>query len=1023
MRYVIALTILPLFSYAQSSIEQLTIDQGLSQNFIYDLIQDRRGFMWFGTKEGLNRYDGYSFVIYRNDPMDTASLSGNNVTALYEDSLSVLWVGTAEGVLNRFDRATERFTHFAFEDVPAAGMKADHITSISPGSGGILWIGLMGSGLISFDTRRGGFKRIGSDSSSANTLPSPYTFDAVEDSIGNVWVSTGSGLAKVDGKTLSVTRYLRNIGTEMSRDFDKLTTVTKDNSGRIWICHRKGIDIFDGSTFKNIFAANDSNRLFWPARIRLDNDGNLWSATSTQLVKIDAASLRCQIVTALKKEHFTRALWVDQSDVVWAGTSGLGVSVIRPRAERFGKREGNFLSELFQDEAQRINDYFRERGIPYEVDFKLRGGTLHSVIQDKSAVTWFLTEKGLFRISGKGRGIELIPTNPRTYEKSPSWTTSRVFEDRKNSIWVGTVGGMSELDQKHNTFEYVRLYPDSNLSAHDLNPSSYKDISCIFQDMHGIFWVGTPTLGLIRYDPAVKSVRYFQHHPLDSTSLSSNHVLSIRDDPFLPDSILWVGTDGGGLDRFNTVTERLQNFTVRNGLSNNVIYAILSDSKNFLWMSTNRGIMKFDSRTDEVKSYDVEDGLQSDEFNRNEYYKAQDGTMYFGGIYGYNVFRPETIEDNDVPPRVVITDFKLFNAPVSFQETNSPLAEPITETKHIVLRYDQNMISFQFSALEYSAQKKNKYMYMLEGLDKSWINIGSSRQATFTNISPGNYVFRVKAANGDGIWNEQGASLAITVLPPFWMTWWFRTILVIAFFSAGPIVYYRRVKSLKRETHRQEHISHMLIQGQEQERSRIAQELHDSLGQELLIVKNRALIGLKSEKIDDASREQLDHISSTATKMIKHVREISHNLRPPELDRLGISETLRSILHDVRELDAFNVHGEIEMIDGLISKEDEINVVRILQEGINNILKHSGATAMDVEIKKHGHAVHFRIHDNGRGFDASAPDTSTGLGLAGIAERVQILKGSLKIDSAETKGTTLTISVPIHNPMERHHVR
>ncbi len=516
---------------------------------------------------------------------------------------------------------------------------------------------------------------------------------------------------------------------------------------------------------------------------------------------------------------------------------------------------------------------------------------------------------------------------------------------------------------------------------------------------------------LLNQYKTTNTVRYFQHDPLQRGTLSNNHVLAIHDDPYESDSILWIGTDGGGLNRFNTKEETFSYFTKKDGMPNDVVYGILEDEQKYFWISTNNGLVKFNPKTSEMRLYDVQDGLQSNEFNRNEYYKIAEGKLYFGGVYGYNTFFPKHIKDNAVQPALVITDFRLFNTSVSHGDAASPLKKSIVEIDSIVLKYSQNMFTFQFAALDFNVPRKNRYRYMLKGFDEHWITAGPSRTATYTNLNPGEYTFRVIASNSDGVWNETGESISVVIIPPFWMTWWFRGALILFFLSFGPIIYFVRINQLKREKTRQQEVSQLLIQSQEQERKRIAQEMHDSLGQELLVIKNRAVIGLKTAAEGTKERVQLEKISDHASSILKLARSISHSLRPPELDRLGISETIRALLHNVQDVASYKVLAEIDEIDGVLPKEQEINFVRIIQESLSNIEKHANATQMRLTIVRTEKLVVLSIQDNGKGF--SPEQIHQGIGLAGIYERVRILHGNISIQSQLEKGTTILITVPI----------
>jgi signal transduction histidine kinase/ligand-binding sensor domain-containing protein len=996
-------------AFGQSITDVLTINNGLSQNYVFDVIQDIRGFIWLGTKEGLNRYDGYTVVAYRNDPYDTTSLSSNTITALYEDQGGTLWIGTSNGGLNRFDASSETFIRHGHSAVDPGTLSHDHILCMSDGSNNTLWIGTQ-YGLNRLNKQTGTVLRYYSDPDDHHSLSGNNIIDVLEAN-DTVWISTARGLCYLDLSTGTVTRV---VDPRFPAIQDRGTTALfRDVSDRILVGGRNGLYHYTPAGFIPLFTANDTNKYFWISRIREDHQRHLWINTASRMVRISRDGGTISTIEALQQERFTRGLWIDRSGVVWSGTSGLGAIMMRPRQQQFGKRTGNFLGELFRREIGIINEYFNRRSIPYIVDLNFRGGNFFSAVEESTDAVWFLTERGLFKIPKNDQTVTVFPTNPRGAETDAAWPVNAVYRDRNNDLWIATVGGISKFSRRDGSLTYFRLYPGTTPTTSMLNFSSYADITAMFLDRNNVMWCGTPELGLIRFDTRSLTVRYFSFDPVSKNSISSDHVLSINEDPYTPDSVLWIGTDGGGLNRLNTVTEQFTLLTTKDGLPNNVVYSILTDTSLQLWMSTNNGLIRFDPRTNDIAAYDAQDGLQSNEFNRNEYYKTGDGKFYFGGIYGYNAFYPSQILKNTIPPNIVVTEFRLFNTPVTGSDPSSVLKRSITETDSIVLEYTDNMFSFQFAALDYNAPKKNRYAYRLAGFNNEWINANTTRIATYTNIDPGTYVFHVKASNSDGVWNEEGTKIVVTVLPPFWMTWWFRGIIIAIFVLTGPGIYYVRVTQLKREQQRQQEVSRMLIESQEAERKRIAQEMHDSLGQELLVIKNRAVMGLKTAGEDSKEKRQLEQISDGATNVLTLVRTLSHGLRPPELDRLGLTETIRSMLANLREISPFHLNAEIDEIDGLVRKDDEINIIRILQESFSNIEKHSQATAVDITIAREQSIIRLVIRDNGRGF--SPGTTPHGLGLAGISERVRILQGSLTIDSVVGHGTTCTISIPIND--------
>ncbi|MFA6542101.1 MAG: two-component regulator propeller domain-containing protein [Bacteroidota bacterium] len=1009
MRLILLYVLVSISLYSQPDIEKLTIDDGLSQNYVFDIIQDSRGFLWFGTKDGLNRYDGYSVRVYRSDPFDSLSLSDNTVTVLFEDQHHDLWIGTNSGGLNIFDRNTETFRRVPLPTAPNSFSNAQHILSISGTSDGNIWVGTY-SGAFFFDRSAGTVVSYLNNPSDRNSLPSNEVGNILDEQ-DTVWFATGLGVSYLVKKSGTIVRI--DDRTQDEQKNKSVTFIFRDSRRRLLIGRRLGLFWLDNGAYIPVVKADNTNGAYWSTGLREDRNGTLWLSTASTLSTISPDLEHIDRKITLAKERFTRGLTVDRSGVVWAGTSGLGAFINKSRQQRFGKHEGNYLSDLYPREIATIDSFFRREKIPLFIELQFRGANFYSAIEGEKGNVWFLTPYGLFDIRRSDQSLTLYRTNPKEYIHSRTWSTHLIDRLHDGTIVIGTVGGINFLDRKNGTFSHVRLYPDTTISADVLNTSSYHDITAIAEDTHGIVWCGTPGMGLIRYDRRSGSIRYFSHDAQHHGTISNNHVLTIHADPYEPDSVLWIGTEGGGLNRLNTAAGIFTSVTTDDGLPNNVVYGILEDAQKNFWMSTNDGLVKFDPKLKRIAIYDKEDGLQSNEFNRNEYYRSKNGTLIFGGIYGYNAFRPEEIIDNTVVPEIVLTDFRLFNKSVSVGGADSPLQRSITETDSVTLEYSQNMFSIQFAALDFHSPKKNRYKYMLEGFDHQWIVSPPSRLATYTNLDPGTYVFHVIASNNDNVWNEKGKRLTITILPPFYLTWWFKGIVSLIFILLGPAIYFMRVSQLKKERHRQEEVSRMFIQRQEQERSRIAQELHDSLGQELLIIKNRALLGLKTAGHDSKTEQQLKTISESASLVIKQVREISHGLRPPELDRLGLTETLRSVFSNVNDSGALDVTAEIEMIDGLIPAEQEINIVRIIQELVANVLRHSGAVTLTAVIRKLQGHIEIVVADNGTGFDSNASAQRSGLGLAGIHERVRILNGTIQIASEKNNGTTTTIILPI----------
>ncbi|HRH44555.1 MAG TPA: triple tyrosine motif-containing protein, partial [Pyrinomonadaceae bacterium] len=637
----------------------------------------------------------------------------------------------------------------------------------------------------------------------------------------------------------------------------------------------------------------------------------------------------------------------------------------------------------------------------------------YTMLLDRTGSLWIGDGEFFFKVdvkTGKAKSYRFVADNPvNTYGN----VVFKIIEARNGDLWAVTNAKIYRYDRETDSFADGYIY-DTRLVA-ERPDDNYVDV---YEDEQGIFWLGT-TDGFVRFDCNTKEVKRYRNDPQNVNSLSHNVVRTVAPDPFNP-NILWLGTKGGGLNRFDKQTETFSALTEKDGLPNNVVYGILSDEEGNLWMSTNNGISRFNLRTRIFKNFDKKDGLQDNEFNSCAFFKSKSGELFFGGINGFNAFYPSEIKDNPNPPPVVLTDFQILNQPISFKTKDSPLNQTITETKEITLSYEQRFFSFEFAALDFAESSKNQYAYQLEGFDKDLNQIGTRRTAFYTNVSPGTYTFRVIASNNDGVWNREGATVKITILPPFWQTWWFRTILVLLVIGLIFLIVYPRISKLRYEKEIQEAFAGQLIEEQENDRKRIAAELHDGLGQSLLIIKNRAFLGEKvtgketnaEDKIESA-REQFGEISESATEALEQVREIAYYLRPSQLERLGLTSALEEMIERVSDSSNIKFKVDLGQLDGVFSKQNEINFYRIIQESLNNIIKHSDAKSAEIRIKNEENSVELLIKDDGKGFeiDENTEKKNKGFGLKGMSERARLLGGTYSIKSTANQGTVVIVKI------------
>lgn len=1028
--YAFVLLILFHFTDASSQIDdirfdRLTVNDGLSQSTVNAILQDRYGYMWFGTQDGLNRFDGYNFFIFRNDIDDTTTISDNWIWCIFEDHLGEMWIGTYHGGLNRYDRNKNKFKSYRHNILDSLSISGNNISCITEDKKGIIWVGTWGGGLNRYDRVSDKFIRIGTDSISNDGLSSQNIRCMLFDRDGLLWIGTWNGLDVYNPHTHQIKHYKHDSNNAKSISGNRIVSVFEDSKGNIWIStfaeglnkfvHNKNEFIRFMHSDKNINSIS-SNQV---GEITEDNQGNLLIATRNGgLNRFDVTS-ETFTSSQHEKNNFSNlnddvifSVYRDQKDGIWIGTSGGGVNYHNPMRYKFYHHK-TLNNQMVRSISEDKNGYIwigtNGNGlICYDkknesiTNFKHNAYDRQS-ISHNSVMALLEDSRGNLWIGTDGGGLDLYDRSTHRFIHHQSDITDKnsisnnyimtLYESKNGNIWIGTSGGglnVYETDKK--------IFSNYKLSG------GY--IWSIAEDSYGEIWVGTWGAGLNRFNPEIKTNKIYQHELADSKTISNNTVLSIYEDR---NKNIWLGTNGGGLNRFDRNTETFKHFTEKNGLPNNVVYGILEDVNGNLWLSTNKGLSCFNPNTRSFKNYDVRDGLQSDEFNQGAYLKSKSGEFYFGGINGVSSFHPERIISNNNIPQIVITDFKVFDKHI---QLNSSL-EMITE---IHLSYKQNFFSFEFAALDYTIPEKNEYAYILEGYDNDWVNSGTRRYAAYTNLDGGEYLFRVKACNNDGVWNTEGRSVKIIITPPFYEKWWARLIIATIIISSGYLFLQFRLAKLKKEKITQQELSKRFIEFQEQERQRIASELHDSLGQNLLIIKNS--LHQCEDKIPSQNiSEELREISELAQESIDEVREISYDLHPHTLDRLGLQKGIQSSINKFVQVTPINILQEIDEINNLFTSIEEIHIFRIIQEALNNVVKHSKATECKVIVKKQNDRLNIHVIDNGIGFDVddlmSSHDTLKNFGISNISERVKFLKGELNIQSSPGNGTAITVSIPI----------
>ena len=734
--------------------EHLSVKEGLSQGSVTCILQDRLGFMWFGTQDGLNRYDGYMVKVYRHDPANPASLSENFITSIIEDRTGTLWVGTvgSAGLVNRFDPATESFSRYPRDSVDLRGAIRSEANSEYEEPSGVRWWGRIGAGVTRLDPKTGLRKVFKHDPADPKSLIDNNVYSVYGDRSGTVWVGTREGLDRFDRETESFVHYRHDEANPRSLSNKWVWPIMEDRSGALWVgTFGGGLDRFDRATgtFTRFRHSETDRRSLADDQmysLYQDRSGLIWVGTANHGVdRFDpelAAFSHFQHdpgdAGSLSGDEI-KAIAVDRAGIAWIGTTA-GLN-------RFDRSKGAFAH------------YVHNPGNPGSII----DNTTQSIYEDHTGTLWIgMMSSGLERFD-RSRGVFTHYRHDALNPKSLS--DNRVYallEDHLGNFWVGTYGGgLNLLDRKTGTF---RAYTHSDSIPGSLGTYG---VWALCEDHNGVLWVGTSGGGLDRFERESGTFTHFRHDEANPQSISDDLIISILEDR---SGNLWVGTTGG-LNRLDREHGTFRHYREKDGLANDLVLGILEDGRGNLWISTNRGISRFDMQHENFRNFDESDGLQGNEFNQNAYARNPvTGEMYFGGGRGFNVFHPDSVKDNPYIPPVVFSAFVRYN-------TDDKEGKPIEESgiavkPEITITYKDNVATFEFAALSYFNSFKNRYAYRLEGYSDNWIQLGADHRATFTNLDGGEYTLRVRGSNDDGVWNEDGAALRLTVLPPWWKTRW-----------------------------------------------------------------------------------------------------------------------------------------------------------------------------------------------------------------------------------------------------------
>ena len=780
--------------YKNIRFKHITVDDGLSNSWVHSILQDKYGFIWFGTDDGLERFDGYSFREYKNNFRDTNSISSASIMAMLEDSRGELWIGTRQG-LNLYDRKNDRFIKYS-------RVTQQPVWSIAEDKDKNLWVGT-DLNICRYNLENDSVYVFGS-----NNLPLKNHFPSVNqilsssifvDSRNNVWIGTDYGLLLYNREKNSFTNYYHDDNVPTSLGNNRIYSMLEDNDGRLWIGTQAGLDLFTNAQDlpqKGIFEhylndSKDESSISKGAVLSLleDDKHNMWVGTENGgLDMINLTTFQDNVNTFIHfkndpsngsslSNNSINSLCQDKQGDIWIGTYGDGVNRINLQEDKFillkselgGKRSLNnsqvntFLEEedyLWIGTEGGLNRYNEaEDTFTHFVynpgdEKSIGANAVYAICKDKAGNLWVGTwGGGLNRFDYQTETFEHYYNDPKDTNSIGSNNIFSIFEDSRGNLWIGTMGGgLNMFDRKKKMFT---RYNTSNSGIY----TNY--VSAIIEAKNGDLWLADES-SLERFDIVTKHFKHFRHSANDTTSLSSNKVISIFEDS---KGSLWVGTDNG-INLFNESTGGFTCYRTENGLPDNSINSIAEDDHGNLWLGTNKGISKFNDAVNipakpEFTNYTHEDGLQGNGFGRRSSCKGSDGLMYLGGSNGFNVFDPDNVPRNSYIPPIVISNFQVFHKPFNIGERG--LGNKVEED--LVLSDTQSVISIDFAALNYISPSKNQYAYKMEGFDKDWYYVGTEHTTTYTNLSPGKYVFRVKGSNNEGVWNEEGVALPIVIKP------------------------------------------------------------------------------------------------------------------------------------------------------------------------------------------------------------------------------------------------------------------
>ncbi len=1033
--------------------ENLSLQEGLSQTTVRAILMDSRGYMWFGTEGGLNRYDGYQFKTYRRRWGRDDGISDNFVTSIVEDYRGDLWIGTMSG-LNRLDHETESFESFVSSSGSSNSLIDDRITALKSAKDGSLWIGTRG-GLEMMDIPSRSITHYGGDLGGPDEPVNTVTTGRS----GEVWVGTERGLYLGDKGGFRL--HALPFGSRQDRE---VTSIIEDHRGRLWVGTGAG-KLYRFDRYENSFVS--APPLSSPGVLRRsvtsiyeDIFGELWIGTdgggivrlnpdagTTSVYRKDKSTphgLRDNVILSIWGDTGNSIHFGDLTGVIWFGTFSNGIEKVHLKRpfQRYDSRSYNIRGLVGED----VRALWKDNDGPLWAG--TYGGGLREIDGRRETISYWMNDPidpyslasdrvlSILRhpdgslLVGMDRGMDVMSDDrfesvpfPSLY---PPPSVKVLFLDLENRVWIGTSKGLFFLENGI----AIPFIGSKGLFR--------SDITAMTEDSSGVIWVGTDGDGLFAVsqarDSCIKMIANADEGPLSNRIHS---LYSWGDD-------LWIGTDLG-LQWIGKGESRA--YTSENGLPGDVIKGILRDRYGQLWLSTDNGLSRLDPKTGELRNYSLGDGLQGKEFNRGAALIDRFGKMYFGGNKGCNSFYPGNISENDHVPPVVINEVSVFGRPV-------PMERNPVGIRRVTLTQRQNYITIHFAALDYTAPESNEYRYIMEGFDEDWIHSGNRNDASYTNLPDGRYLFRVRGSNNNGVWNEQGAELEINVIPPLWRTPLAYSVYIFCLGSLGyfALVYSRnrqeketerrlrvvtelsnlklteknrqleqsrRHESLHRERLRS--LATALTEAEERERRQIATEVHDSIGQNLALSKLR--LEMLSQSVDRPLQEEIASVTSMLDRTIRSTRTLTFELGTPVLYRFGFFPAIEGLSERFEEDYGLSIRAVSQEKIPDMNDDMKAFLFRAVRELAMNSVKHAKASQLTIHTKVLSNRLYLSVSDDGTGFDPSSAESvgrgSRSFGLFSLRERIISLGGRMVIRSSLGLGTSVRFFVPLERGDEQ----